>query len=103
MREVHGRGLFCVPRSHNFQKVIKKKSQSFPQMNTKFSYFRIYICVGVRRTSTGQAKKGGRTVIEVKNLTKRYGDHTENVILQKEYKEGRFFRRNALLFYLCNP
>ena len=33
----------------------------------------------------------------------RYGDHTENVILQKEYKEGRFFRRNALLFYLCNP
>lgn len=33
----------------------------------------------------------------------RHGDHTENVILQKEYKEGRFFRRNALLFYLCNP
>ena len=60
-------------------------------MNTKFSYFRIYICAGVRRTSTRQAKKGGRTVIEVKNLTKRYGDHTAVDHLSFQVEEGQIY------------
>ena len=60
-------------------------------MNTKFSYFRIYICAGVRRTSIGQAKKGGRTVIEVKNLTKRYGDHTAVDHLSFQVEEGQIY------------
>ena len=60
-------------------------------MNTKFSYFGIYICARVRRTSTGQAKKGGRTVIEVKNLTKRYGDHTAVDHLSFQVEEGQIY------------
>ena len=60
-------------------------------MNTKFSYFGIYICARVRRTSTRQAKKGGRTVIEVKNLTKRYGDHTAVDHLSFQVEEGQIY------------
>ena len=36
-------------------------------------------------------KKGGRTVIEVKNLTKRYGDHTAVDHLSFQVEEGQIY------------
>ena len=60
-------------------------------MNTILFYFLIYIFMPKGCDMQQDRQKGGSTLIEVKNLTKKYGDHTAVDHLSFQVEEGQIY------------
>ncbi|MCI5859217.1 MAG: hypothetical protein MR023_05385, partial [Blautia sp.] len=70
-------GIFVVETFTQFSKSYQEKITILPRNEHNIIlFFLIYIFMPKGCDMQQDGQKGGSTLIEVKNLTKKYGDHT---------------------------
>ena len=85
-------GIFVVETFTQFSKSYQEKITILPRNeHTIILFFLIYIFMPKGCDMQQDGQKGGSTLIEVKNLTKKYGDHTAVDHLSFQVEEGQIY------------
>ena len=85
-------GIFVVETFTQFSKSYQEKITILPRNEHNIIlFFLIYIFMPKGCDMQQDGQKGGSTLIEVKNLTKKYGDHTAVDHLSFQVEEGQIY------------